>query len=52
MTARPECKVPGCKNEGLVFLSNQLVCGDCILKLQERRREQLMEELGGLVDNN
>lgn len=45
ITELPECGVEGCNNQGWIALGDKFVCGECLLRWQKMKNEQLWENL-------
>ncbi len=43
---RPECEVPGCKEDGYMLVANRWICGTCYMKWdkEQKRKEQLAND--------
>lgn len=42
---RPKCANIKCQNDGWVNVGGDFYCGECIVKLNEKQREALREEM-------
>mgnify|MGYP001565155792 CR=1 FL=1 len=45
ITQLPECGVEGCSNDGWIGLGSRFVCGECLLKYQKIKNEEIFEKL-------
>ena len=45
---RPGCQISNCEGKALVAYGNKWICGDCLIKIQEKemeRQNKLMEDI-------
>ena len=45
MKQRPICTIPKCTNGGLLFYCNQVICGDCYMKISKEQKKRAQEEM-------
>ena len=45
ITERPECAVLNCKNPAIGMWGNQLVCAQCMIKLDNKKKEILKKQI-------
>ena len=51
MKELPKCAVKSCKNKGFILFGNKWICGECMCKIIEKKREENERILGELDDN-
>jgi len=40
----PLCQIKGCENNALILYGNRWICGDCCMKIVNKKAEQQEEE--------
>ncbi len=47
MKERPKCQIKDCPNPAFVGWYGEFLCGDCIVKIMEKRKQKIKEEVFG-----
>ncbi len=47
---KPNCATPRCNNLAMVLVGDAWICGECCIKLQQKRSKMIFEELQDLGD--
>ena len=49
---RPKCAVSSCNNGALVAYGNKFICGECMVKIINKQKEQQNKEIENLENDS
>jgi len=45
MNEKPDCQNPKCNNKANMLYSGVFMCGDCIMKLEKMKQQQIIDKV-------